>query len=89
MQNEGLLQNDSSSVFVADGRMYNDKGHSIGIPGAWMNPREKRAKISRFREQIERRHRLIILTTIHGIGVDVPFARISQQRLHPQRAIRR
>ena len=31
----------------------------------------------------EKRHRLIILTTIHGIGVDVPFARISQQRLHP------
>ena len=27
----------------------------------------------------EKRHRLIILTTIHGIGVDVPFARISQQ----------
>ena len=47
MQNEGLLQNDSSSVFVADGKMYNDKGHSIGIPGAWMNPREKRANISR------------------------------------------
>ena len=31
----------------------------------------------------EKRHRLIILTTIHGIGDDVPFARISQQRLHP------
>ena len=31
----------------------------------------------------EKCHRFIILTTIHGIGVDVPFASISQQRLHP------